>query len=391
VDRLWFIAKLWRLPRASLDSVVLRLVGAVWPHLAVCTGSDSIETAVAITPKRYPYTGLLAPIAHLANRRRYCDAATFADRLSDGDQIRVIEGQTMQDRVVLITGAASGIGAATARAVAAHGGIPVLVDCDAQPLASVVSTCGDRALSFVVDVSDLDAMQAMVDAVCGQLGRIDVVFANAGIAAFGPVSHVEPAAWWRCVEVNVKGVFNTVRTALPAIKATRGYILINVSMSALAHAPVMSAYAASKSAIEAMGNAWRIELAAHQVQVGLFYAGWVRTPLVEEGALHPAFVRLRATMPGLLNREVTADEAATVLVAGMVARKRRLWLPGWLRGLYAIRSLLHMPFAERALLSAAPEIEAFYLEGLASAGALASTFGPRERERSAERRRQQAS
>ena len=93
----------------------------------------------------------------------------------------------MQDRVVLITGAASGIGAATARAVAAHGGIPVLVDCDAQPLASVVSTCGDRALSFVVDVSDLDAMQAMVDAVCGQLGRIDVVFANAGIAAFGPV------------------------------------------------------------------------------------------------------------------------------------------------------------------------------------------------------------
>jgi len=212
----------------------------------------------------------------------------------------VIEGQTMQDRVVLITGAASGIGAATARAVAAHGGIPVLVDCDAQPLASVVSTCGDRALSFVVDVSDIDAMQGMVDAVCAQLGRIDVVFANAGIAAFGPVSHVEPAAWWRCVEVNVKGVFNTVRTALPAIKATRGYILINVSMSALAHAPVMSAYAASKSAIEAMGNAWRIELAAHQVQVGLFYAGWVRTPLVEEGALHPALFACVPPCPGCL-------------------------------------------------------------------------------------------
>jgi hypothetical protein len=113
--------------------------------------------------------------------------------------------------------------------------------------------------------------------------------------------------------------------------------------------------------------------------------------LVEEGALHPAFVRLRATMPGLLNREVSADEAATVLVAGMVARKRRLWLPGWLRGLYAIRSLLHMPFAERALLNAAPEIEASYLEGLASEGALASSFGPRERARSEDRRRQQAS
>ena len=96
-------------------------------------------------------------------------------------------------------------------------------------------------------------------------------------------------------------------------------------------------------------------------------------------------------MPGLLNREVTAEAAATVLVAGMVARKRRLWLPGWLRGLYAIRSLLHMPFAERALLNAAPEIEASYLEGLASEGALASSFGPRERARSEDRRRQEAS
>lgn len=296
--------------------------------------------------------------------------------------------QTLHDKVVLITGAASGIGAATARAVAAQGGVPVLVDCDEQPLLAVAATCGHRALPVVADVSNYTAMQRMVDQVCSQFGRIDVVFANAGIAAFGPVSHVEPEAWWRCVEVNVRGVFNTVRTALPAIKVSQGYVLINVSVSALAHAPVMSAYAASKSAIEAMGNAWRIELAAHHVQVGLFYAGWVRTPLVEEGALHPGFVRLRATMPGPLNREVTAEAAAAALVAGMLARKRRLWLPGWLRVLYAIRSLLHLPFAERALRKAAPEIEAFYLQGLASEGALASSFGPRERQRSAQRRAQ---
>ena len=120
----------------------------------------------------------------------------------------------------------------------------------------------------------------------------------------------------------------------------------------MAHAPVMSAYAASKAAIEAMGNAWRIELAAHGVQVGLLYAGWVRTPLVTEGGLHPGFVRLRATMPGPLNREMSPAYAAANVIGRRVwcQRTRRLWLPGWLSGLVChCASLLHMPFAERAV------------------------------------------
>ncbi|MDO7680483.1 MAG: hypothetical protein MUQ11_05490, partial [Burkholderiaceae bacterium] len=142
----------------------------------------------------------------------------------------------------------------------------------------------------------------------------------------------------------------------------------------------------SKAAIEAMGNAWRIELAAHGVQVGLVYAGWVRTPLVTEGGLHPGFIRLRATMPGPLNQEISPAYAAQVIVRGMCQRTRRIWMPGWLRVLYALRALLHMPFAERQLLKAAPEIESLYLEGLAAEGALASSFGPRERARSLQRR-----
>lgn len=292
----------------------------------------------------------------------------------------------LADRVVLITGAASGIGAATARAVATQGGIPVLVDCDAAPLAATAASCGPSALYFVADVSQLSLMEDVVVQVITALGRIDVVFANAGIAAFGPVSHVDPDAWWRCVEVNIKGVFNTARATLSALKTAKGYLLINVSVSALAHAPVMSAYAASKAAIEAMGNAWRIELAAHGVQVGLVYAGWVRTPLVTEGGLHPGFIRLRATMPGPLNQEISPDYAAQVIVRGMCQRTRRIWMPGWLRVLYALRALLHMPFAERQLLKAAPEIESLYLEGLAAEGALASSFGPRERARSLQRR-----
>jgi hypothetical protein len=72
----------------------------------------------------------------------------------------------------------------------------------------------------------------------------------------------------------------------------------------------------------------------------------------------------------------------------MMQRKRRVWVPGWLRILFALRALLHMPFAERELLRAAPEIESIYLEGLEAEGALASSFGPRERERILARARQ---
>jgi NAD(P)-dependent dehydrogenase (short-subunit alcohol dehydrogenase family) len=296
---------------------------------------------------------------------------------------------TLTDRVVLITGAASGIGAATALELVAQGGIPVLVDCDAEPLAQMAQRCGPQTLYWVADVTQLQAMQEVVDKTISKLGHIDIVFANAGVAAFGPVAYIDPEAWKRCFEVNVFGVFNTIRAALPAIMQQRGYVLINASSSSFAHPPVMSAYAASKSAVEAMGNSLRIEMAAHGVGVGVVHAGWVRTPLVTEGALHPGFVRLRATMPGPMNSETSPEETARVIVQGMLQRRRRIWVPAWLKILFALRALLHMPFAERELLRAAPEIEKIYLEGLESEGALASSFGPRERERTLARARQQ--
>jgi len=269
------------------------------------------------------------------------------------------------------------------------GGTPVLVDCDAVPLAQIASRCGPETLHWVADVTDLQDMQEVVAKTISKTGRIDIVFANAGVAAFGPVAYIDPVAWKRCLEVNVFGVFNTIRAALPCVMAQKGYVLINASSSSFAHPPVMSAYAASKSAVEAMGNSLRIEMAAHAVGVGVVHAGWVRTPLVTEGALHPGFVRLRATMPGPLNSETSPEETARIIVQGMLQRKRRIWVPGWLKILFALRALLHLPFAERELLRAAPEIESIYLEGLEAEGALASSFGPRERERTLARAKRQ--
>jgi NAD(P)-dependent dehydrogenase (short-subunit alcohol dehydrogenase family) len=295
---------------------------------------------------------------------------------------------SMAGQVVLITGAASGIGAAGARELHRRGAIVVLVDCDRDNLAQTAASIGSDVLTAVADVTLMQQCQDAVDAALARHGRLDVVWANAGMASFGPLAHTDPTAWKRCIDVNVMGVFNTVRAALPAVMAQHGYIAVTASVSSFAHPPLMSAYAASKAAVEAMCNAWRIELAAHDVGVGAIHAAWVRTPLVTEGALHPGFVRLRQTMPKQMNVEVDAVQAARIMVDGIARRDRRIWVPGWVRWLHWLRALLHTPMGERELLRAAPDIERHYLEGLAAEGRLASSFGPRELQRAQERAKQ---
>lgn len=295
---------------------------------------------------------------------------------------------SLAGKVVLLTGAGFGIGAAAARELKARGAHLVLLDIDAASVQAVATELGDDTLAITADVTSLAACEQAVQAAMQRYGRIDIVWANAGIASFGPLAHGDVVAWRRVFEVNVFGVFNTVHAALPEVMARRGAIAVTASSSSFAHPPALSAYAGSKAAVEAMCNAWRIELAAHGVAVSAIHAAWVRTPLVTEGALHPGFVRLRQTMPRFMNVEVDADDAARMMVDGIAHRERRIWVPGWVRWLHRMRAMLHTPMAERELLRAAPDIERHYLEGLAAEGRLASSFGPRELQRAQERARQ---
>lgn len=295
----------------------------------------------------------------------------------------------LRGKVVLVTGAASGIGAAGAAELQRRGASAVLVDQDAPGLATQAEALaregGPRPLAIPCDIASLAACEAAVQAALERHGRLDVVWANAGMAAFGPLAYTDPAAWRRCIEVNVMGSFHTVRAALPAVKAARGYVCLTASVASFAHPPMMSAYAASKAAVEAMANAWRIELAAHGVDVGVIHASWVRTPLVEDGEQHPGFVRLRQTVPAPMRRAMTPRQAAQRIVEGIGRRRSRIWVPGWVRWLHALRALLHLPQAERALRQAAPELEALYLKVMATEGAAASSYAPRELKRARER------
>jgi NAD(P)-dependent dehydrogenase (short-subunit alcohol dehydrogenase family) len=297
----------------------------------------------------------------------------------------------LQGKVVLVTGAASGIGASGAAELQRRGAVPVLVDQDATGLATRAETLaradGTRPLAVQTDITSLAECEAAVQATLARHGRLDIVWANAGMAAFGPLAHTDPAAWRRCIDVNVNGTFHTVRAALPAVQAARGYVCLTASVSTFAHPPMMSAYAASKAAVEAMANAWRIELAAHGVDVGIIHASWVRTPLVEEGELHPGFIRLRQTVPAPMRRTLSPEEAARRIVDGMARRQSRIWVPGWVRAMHWLRALLHLPQAERALRQVAPELEQMYLDILATEGAAASSYAPRELQRAMERER----
>ena len=283
----------------------------------------------------------------------------------------------MKGQVVLITGGASGIGAATARALLAQGALPVLLDCDSANLAATAAALKGVDI-FCLDVTDYAACQAAVSQTLAAHGRIDVVWANAGIASFGPLLLTDLDAFKRCIEVNVFGTLNIVRAALPVVVAQRGYVLATASVSSFAHPPAVSSYAASKAAIEAMCNCWRIELAAHGVDVGVIYASWVQTPLVTEGDLHPAFVRLKSTMPAALRRAIPAAAAAEMIVKGMAHRQRRIWVPGWVRLLYLLRAVLATPLAERQLRHAAPDMEKMFLQTIATSGVEASSVAPRE-------------
>ena len=154
---------------------------------------------------------------------------------------------TTRGRTVLITGAARGLGAETARRLAARGANVALVGLEPDELARVAAQCGSNAAWFECDVTDTDALDRTVASVVERFGGIDAVMANAGIAPMGMVRSTDPIAFERTIEINLLGVWRTVRACLPHVIERQGYVLVIASMAAALHAPGMAAYAASKA------------------------------------------------------------------------------------------------------------------------------------------------
>ncbi len=182
-------------------------------------------------------------------------------------------------KVALVTGGNSGIGLAVARGLVAEGARVVVAGRNPASVAAAADGLGAAALGVAADCGRLAEIDRLVEATRSfGAGRLDVVFANAGIATFGPVAATSEAQWDSLMNVNLKGVYFTVQKAL-ALMGEGGAIVLNASVAAGKGNPAGSLYGASKAGVRSLGRTLAAELVARRIRVNVVSPGPIETPL----------------------------------------------------------------------------------------------------------------
>ncbi|PRY60316.1 short-subunit dehydrogenase [Knoellia remsis] len=260
-------------------------------------------------------------------------------------------------RRVLITGAARGIGRGLALLLAGHGARVAVLGLEPDGLAEVAASTGGPWREC--DVSDPEAVRAAVAELVNELGGLDVVVANAGIAAQLPVVGGREGVMERHLAVNLLGVYYTLREAAPHIAHPGGYALLTASLAAAVHLPLLGAYSVSKAGVEALGNTARQELRASGARVGVAYYSELDTDMTERGFGTRAGQALSGgrTITGV----TPVEKALRALERGVARRSRVVAAPGWVRPVLPFRAV-----AQRA-------VEAWPLPSLSEALEVART------------------
>ena len=243
----------------------------------------------------------------------------------------------LNGKVVVITGAARGLGAELARQVSRQGARVALLGLEPTVLAEVGRQCPGSG-TWEVDVTDGEALARVAAEVEKRLGPADVVVANAGIATGGPLLLSDATSYDRVIEVNLLGSVRTVRAFLPQVVRTRGYVLQIASLAALAPAPMMGAYCASKSGVEAFAHCLRAEVRHHGVDVGVTYLSWTDTDMVrgaDERGLGD-----RSQLPGVLGKTYPLGPTVARIVDGITRRAPHIYGQKWVRSLQYLRAAI---------------------------------------------------
>ena len=226
---------------------------------------------------------------------------------------------------VIVTGGGSGIGAATARAFAAQGAAVMIGDINAkagEAVAADIRTKGQKAAFTVVDTTKKASVDALVAAAVKAHGRLDVVFANAGVFdGFLPFTDIDEALFDRVIGVNVKGYFFTCQAAFEELKKTGGNIVMTASVAGLASGGGGAAYTASKYATIGLINQIGVEAAAHGIRVNGVAPGGVKTGMTAAYVDDPqvgAFISQSTPLARWAEPEEIAD--AVVFLASDEAR-----------------------------------------------------------------------
>lgn len=218
----------------------------------------------------------------------------------------------LRDRVAIVTGGASGIGAALVRALVSGGSTVVIADVDEAGAKAVAGQAnagpaGQRGPVSVaaLDVRDAEAVAGLVRQVAAEHGRLDLMFNNAGIAVGGMVEELTLAHWDRVIDVNLRGVVHGVHAAYPQmLRQGHGHIVNTASLAGLIPGPTLAPYAAAKHAVVGLSLSLRAEAASRGVRVSVVCPGFVDTPL------------LRHVNPDLPQTETGSNATSLARLAG---------------------------------------------------------------------------
>jgi NAD(P)-dependent dehydrogenase (short-subunit alcohol dehydrogenase family) len=238
--------------------------------------------------------------------------------------------KTVTDKQVLITGAASGIGRATAVAAADKGAHLFLTDINDDALQALAAELGDRVrYAKALNIADHEAVKAMADEIHAAHGSLDVVMNVAGIAVWGTVQTLSHEQWRRCIDVNLMGPIHVIEYFVPAmIDAKRGGHIVNVSSAAgIFGLPWHAPYSATKFGLRGLSEVLRFDLRRHDIGVQLVCPGGVDTGLVntvEIAGIDKAAPVMQKFIGRFQRHAVTPEEAAAKILEGV--ERNRYWV-----------------------------------------------------------------
>ncbi len=219
-------------------------------------------------------------------------------------------------KVAVITGGNSGIGLASARRFVSEGAKVAILGRDPTTLEAAVAELGDAAIGVAGDVQNLQDIDRLYETVERELGSIDLLFVNAGVAQMRPLEAVDEEHFDQLFAVNVKGAYFTVQKALPLMN-DGGTIVLNTSIANQLGNPTMSVYAASKAALRSLARTFSAELVERGIRVNAVSPGPIETPIYERLGLPPEAQKEMAaafTEQVPLKRFGAADEVANAVL-----------------------------------------------------------------------------
>ena len=240
---------------------------------------------------------------------------------------------SLAGRRVLITGAARGIGAALAQRLHERGARVALAGLEPELLEATAAGIG--APWWPCDVTDRSQVDAAVEGAVSALGGLDVVVANAGVAAQLPLVGGDPTIFERTIAVNVLGSYYTLRAAGPHLSHPGGYALAVSSLGGVVHVPLLGAYSASKAAVEALGNTLRIELRPSGARAGVAYFAELDTDMTTRGFGTEAARRFLGGRT--ITRVTPLSVGIDALERGIARRARRINAPAWVGPILPVR------------------------------------------------------